>query len=483
MAQLIKQGNIFGRVGTGIGKGLAEQVPKEIERNRLSAGLQQLERDAPGLSPQQYYTRALQVPHLIEHPQATASLAELARHQNVRDNLRRNRMEEGYTPSASPNLPTANNRIQEAQFGTPQMQQRAMQEGGQLSSRDKIPSNYTNREEQALDKLGNLENPTDKKFEPARPWTPERRQDEILNQLDLDPTASIAEANQRASQIEARELSMPEAEKAIYRSRQETQRSLDAEMDRQLETILQKEGKGVYGDLTGESILGLKKAAFNDLVTNPKLNERSAAEKWIKKGKDLAETKNEIKSLSHRDIFDKLLPFKKDEAIDRLMSASKIFAETGNSNELFNILRSKNQPEQRDTNGNIILPSKFGFDLTPGRAALIAYPRSPHVKELINKNKENVSWMNNRQRNSQKFAADFMENFRPEDSVLAVAREMKDRNGYFDQYSFFEYLRNNQEKLPPNMQKELVIGPGDFTSNWGDLALFPLLEKRSKAHE
>ena len=43
MSYEVKQGNIFGRVGSGIGKGLAEQVPKEIERYRLSEGLKEIE--------------------------------------------------------------------------------------------------------------------------------------------------------------------------------------------------------------------------------------------------------------------------------------------------------------------------------------------------------------------------------------------------------------------------------------------------------
>jgi len=42
VAQQIKQGNIFGRIGSGIGKGLAEQLPEEIQRGRLASGLQQL---------------------------------------------------------------------------------------------------------------------------------------------------------------------------------------------------------------------------------------------------------------------------------------------------------------------------------------------------------------------------------------------------------------------------------------------------------
>lgn len=40
--QKIKQGNIFGRIGSGIGQGLAEHAPKEIERSRLASGLKAL---------------------------------------------------------------------------------------------------------------------------------------------------------------------------------------------------------------------------------------------------------------------------------------------------------------------------------------------------------------------------------------------------------------------------------------------------------
>ena len=42
MAQKISQGSFFGRLGTGLGQGLAEQLPKEVERDRLSTGLKKL---------------------------------------------------------------------------------------------------------------------------------------------------------------------------------------------------------------------------------------------------------------------------------------------------------------------------------------------------------------------------------------------------------------------------------------------------------
>ncbi len=42
MVQYIKQGDIFGRIGTGVGKGLAEQLPKSFERGRLSGALKNI---------------------------------------------------------------------------------------------------------------------------------------------------------------------------------------------------------------------------------------------------------------------------------------------------------------------------------------------------------------------------------------------------------------------------------------------------------
>jgi hypothetical protein len=80
MAQYIKQGNIFGRIGTGIGQGLAEQVPKEIERGRLATGLKQLG-EQEGLSPFQQFAALSSVPGIT--PQMIQSGAELLRQQGI----------------------------------------------------------------------------------------------------------------------------------------------------------------------------------------------------------------------------------------------------------------------------------------------------------------------------------------------------------------------------------------------------------------
>ena len=57
----VKQPNIFGRIGSGIGQGLAETLPKEMERGRLSQGLQQFEKESGNLKPVQQYTRLAEI--------------------------------------------------------------------------------------------------------------------------------------------------------------------------------------------------------------------------------------------------------------------------------------------------------------------------------------------------------------------------------------------------------------------------------------
>lgn len=85
MAQKIKQGNIFGRVGTGIGKGLAEQLPKEVERSRLASGLEQLSQQQD-LTPFQQFSALASTPGVT--PQIIQSGAELLRQQGIAQGFR-----------------------------------------------------------------------------------------------------------------------------------------------------------------------------------------------------------------------------------------------------------------------------------------------------------------------------------------------------------------------------------------------------------
>lgn len=70
MAQYVKQGNIFGRIGSGIGKGFAEQGAKELERSRLTNSLKAVG-DQKDLSPFQRFTGLVGAAH--EYPQVVQS--------------------------------------------------------------------------------------------------------------------------------------------------------------------------------------------------------------------------------------------------------------------------------------------------------------------------------------------------------------------------------------------------------------------------
>jgi hypothetical protein len=79
MVQIIpQQGNIFGRIGHGLGQGIAEQLPKEIERSRLAGGLKDLE-NQQGLTPFQQFSRLASVPGIT--PQMIQSGTDLLRQQ------------------------------------------------------------------------------------------------------------------------------------------------------------------------------------------------------------------------------------------------------------------------------------------------------------------------------------------------------------------------------------------------------------------
>lgn len=469
MAQYIKQGNIFGRLGTGIGKGFAEQLPKEFEHQRLRSGLQNLADKSGELSPEQFLAEAAGTYGIT--PQMIQSFGDIAQKKRMRSNygnepaLRNEsinpQLSQGLSGVNFANRPSSNQDLYQKQQMQPaqlaQSQKWDFKEDKIRRDGDRIPQTESP-----------VENPLSNKFVPVSSWSPQKKQDQIDYELYKDPDASIEQAIQRADAKEKAEMAKPESERKIQGYLKGTQQELDDEFDKQLSTILQKQGKEIYADLTGETLLRLKKAAYEDLSTTPNANEKQIVEKWIKKGQHLVKSKGLINTHARRDFNDRISPGKKEENLKRLISAQKIFDETGNLDEFYEILKTKNSED------------KTGYDLTPGGAALIAYPRSEPVKKLI---KQNVSWGQVRQDQSiprtRKFAQEISQELKNKDSLLAIAREMKQSNKNFNESAFFDYFRENQNNLglSPHMQEELLEGVGDIIPNWGDFALFPLFHK------
>lgn len=444
----VSPGNIFGRIGQGFGQGLAQQIPEEIQRGRLQSGLQNLAENSEGLTPFQQFARLSSIPGAT--PQMIESGANLLRQQAQR-NAYRNPISGEQIVSPQTNASLAPR--QEVSFSPTRA---GVGMAKEEQPKGVIPEGFTSREEQA--KTGTpivQENPLNPKFIPAQPWTQERRESEVSKILERDPSLTVNEAFQRASDIEARELERPRAEQERQEYLRKKQEEADAELDKQLEIALQKEGKSVYGDLTGDTLLDLKKAMSDDLATNPDLTVKQAAEKWRRNAKDFVEVKNIMKEKAARPFIDKISPQGKEDTLKSLKIAQKSYEKMGKSREFYNTLISD-------------------FGLSPGAAALVAYPRSAELKSSLKQEWGNLP-ISESATKSRQFAKDFIEKGTTKDSALAFAKSLKNKFPFFDHRAYNDYLQENAEKLTPDQKKEIQQGPMDKIGDWGDIALFPYI--------
>ena len=477
----ISQGDIFGRMGSSFGeslnKSLSEEMPKETERTRRALGLKELSAKK-GLTPEQQMSELLSIPGMTT--QGIQSMGDLLRQKGIR---------EGFGTPRETIQGQPGEQAGHIQGGALQRQQQnrannfTPQELQEIQQQS-IPSGYQNREQEAQSQQGIArENLAQEKFIPARTWTPEEKADEISRLWSRHPSFSFEQISSLANENEKRIIQQPED----YRKQQEYLKGLEdqasTEFDNQLSTILQKElpreggieGAPIYRDVTGQNILNAKKAMYNDIATNPGLNTRKAAEKWSKKLKDFAESKNEDKVNANRDLFDKILPHRKEEILKRLKTSQKIYNDLGEKREFYNMLRTNNNPIEGIT----------GYGLSPGYAALIAYPRSENVKQITNTNQfRTEADRKNSIPISKNIAAQYLEKRTGNDSIQAFVREFKDKNPFFSERAFLDYIRDNQDKynLTPDELKDLQTGVPDYFSTWGDITLFPG-GGGSKAHD
>lgn len=83
----IQQGNIWGRLGSGIGQGLGEQLPKEIERGRLASGLRSLG-EKKDLDPYQQFTELASIPGAASNPALLQQAGQFLRQRSLIDSTK-----------------------------------------------------------------------------------------------------------------------------------------------------------------------------------------------------------------------------------------------------------------------------------------------------------------------------------------------------------------------------------------------------------
>jgi hypothetical protein len=440
MAQYISKGSLFGRIGSGFAKGLSEQVPKEIERNRLASGLKSLG-EQKGLSPFQQYSGLVAAAH--EYPEIIRSGAELLKHQSQRQNYaNRGAAEAGQRiPRQLDNVDFAN--LNNRQGGN----------GARAPESSEIPQgNYAPGEPQIVDK-----NPLSPELQPAIRWTPEERDAEIGRVWDQNPQLTFPEVSQIVADNERRYLEAPEDYRKQQQSLEETQEKVNKEIEDQIRKKLHiPKGEEIFSKLPGETQNRIERGVAKDLRKNPNATVKDLVNTWTDRALNNAKDKTELAKLANRSLDEKL--FKKTENLEKLKSKGKSFKEFGNSEEYYNFLKD---------------PAE-GIGLSPEGAASIAYELSKPAASYINKIEESTG--SNFEKNAIKYAADLGDYLSRDDSILSIAKNIKDKDPFFDIKTFMSEIRKNQDELglSPVQKREIETrGVGDFFPNWGDVFLFP----------
>jgi len=461
MATYVKQGDIFGRIGQNLGQGLAEQIPKEVERNRLSQGLQQLNQQK-NLSPLEYFTQALGVPGLIDRPQAIQSLSELAKIQNQGNAYARAASTNGQqTPNASADLSSVQqkNILDQAARAGLSTQQSVNPQTNPLPSTGRVENNQPTPNIARNENIPQVieGNPLNQQNLPRTRWTPQERNQVISDYINQGFLPD--QAKQLAADDESRYLGEPE----VYKQRQQDIESAKGKvrdsLKRHLETKLQKGGENIYKDVEGPMILNAERGMTRDLILNPKADIDNVANDWSERLYRTAIAKGKMATLGKTTGFENFL--KGNQTEKKLQEYQDIFKRSGNLEEFKNILQGDN------------------FGMSPQAAASVAYPPGKKISQYISNVKSSIHPTNGEQK-ARKAALE-IENLGigPDDSILSIARALSEKDPYFDQQAFFDQISENKDQIGLNERQRLELAEGvkNILPNWADLLFLPIFRR------
>lgn len=394
-AQLIKNAPALGRLGESLGRGLAEVIPKEAERYRLSQGLKKLG-EQKNLTPFQQFAELSSIPGAT--PQMIHSGSELLRQQAISNELR-NKSKEEQVPKQNP-------------FPKPSAQKQA---GISPSITTREPIEAT------------LKNYIPKTFEDIQ-----QRAGELLDQNPAlygnDPTKALAAAQAEESQNSA----INQAYQQRRQNEQNVQNNITSSLKSQQGRLNALEVPGnVYTDVETKAINAVRPIEEG----GEGLTEQQAK---IKYGKELDAINRDYTALDTIGSFDYAL--RNPQEIKRTMkSVREKFKERGDLENLADTYVSKNK-------------------LSPSKAYYLAYPSS-EIKDLNNfigklpELKNEASYKKGFPEIDTNIPKEKTLNFAPklaklmgkEGSPLSIAEELNSRG--YDPDVWLDYVGKNRKEL------------------------------------
>lgn len=416
MAQQIQQGDIFGRLGQSLGKGLARSIPKEIERGRLAEGLSQLEGEN-NLNPQQHFNRMLALPGMADRPGIMQSASKLARQQAYLNSLN-NQYDQGGPSFLNESNRSMNQipRMLEGDFNEqmPPMQNEKLG-SPTLSSPSASQQSWRTYVPPTLEEELRLANENLQK-------NPERYGYKLENSL-----SEVQKATQRE---DLRQTRLKENDELARKREDELKKGLDSEIKK----------------LGITSVPGVVLQNYEDKILNAMLPKRlggegSSQQQAINKySKDLLQADRNYKEL------DSLSSWSPREFNKRVNSLQQDFAKRGEQRELMDKLISS-------------------YKISPSFAAHKAYPLNKNQKNFLNKLP--FSHFDNPQLLNNAIYSELMKEMGDEGSPLSIAYQLS-KKGY-DTSGWMDYLRKNKSNLKTWQGDQ--VNKGTTTATFNDLWL------------
>lgn len=399
------------RIGRALGQGLSEQLPKEVERYRLSQGLKNLGQKQ-GLDPFQQFSELAAIPGIT--PQMIQSGAELLRQRGIGNALRQkaNQGAEQKTQRQPSPFPRVQNNIENENV-SPSV---TTPEGVEATTHNYIPPS-----------LPEIQQLAGKLYEesPELYPTPEKAME-----------AAVMQVNQ---------------EKAINEAFQQ-RRQNENDVQRRVQDVLQNQQKQLGAIVPGTVFSSIEDKAINAVKSKEEggegLTEQAAGKKY---GKELDEVARDYKQIDTLGTW-RLLSKDRKENRNSLKSLQKKFK-----------ARDDALPEQDQIYLENFADSMISKNnLSPAKAYYMAYPVSDEkelnnaltkIPKLESENLEKRKGLHRRKgiNNLEQKTLEISKKLAPilgNGSPLSVAEELRERN--YDPSVWMNYLRENRDKLRLN---------------------------------
>ena len=212
--------------GAGFGQGLSQQIPKEVERYRLSQGLNELAQNAGNMNPLQVLAKSMGIPGIT--PQGIQSVGELAKQM-----AQANAASQGVSQNQLPY---------------------SLEEAKKIMPEEKVIEPLTSK------------SAVQETIEPMKPWTREQKEAEAVKMLNANPARynnNYEKAYEAAGEKERRLLDRSEAEQLKLKKQEGILSDIKGKLNEKYQRFKGDVPSDVYQDVENKAINDVKKGKMS----------------------------------------------------------------------------------------------------------------------------------------------------------------------------------------------------------------------------